>query len=441
MIGSGYQQLRLLAQWRLPVPQQAFQYLRTPMVALFVGHMIDRPNRQPLRFPPHLEREVRRRLDDCIAELDVKIGYSMGACGADLLAVEALQEREAEVHIVLPFNLDDFIETSVAFPGSDWTRRFRRALKLAGDHVAYATTERYLGTPALFGYADKFLHGVTVQHAKSLGTEAHLIAVYDGVSPPLDGGTADVIARWPDKERLHILELPKANPTTVSVPANVVSDTTVPPPQPADQPPPPRAVPRVVRTLLFADVVGYSRLSEDQMPYFMLSLLGEVSKRLRSLPVQPLLIESWGDALYVVMEHAIPMVQYALELRDAICRTDWAALKLPSEITVRIGLHAGPVFEGTDPFTRTPRFFGSHVTRAARIEPITIPGHVFASQQFVALFTAEQRAEASEGNGWPYTCEYLGRMALAKNFSQDFPVYSIRRVASAGTNPRPEDGG
>jgi tryptophan halogenase len=45
-----------------------------------------------------------------------------------------------------------------------------------------------------------------------------------------------------------------------------------------------------------------------------------------------------------------------------------------------IGLHAGPVYRYTDPVTRRPNYTGGHASRAARIEPITPPGQVYASE-------------------------------------------------------------
>ncbi len=420
MLVSAAGQLRLLAQWGFPVPAAIFESLRLPTVVLFVGHMIDRPGRLPPRFPPELEREVRERIEACLTDLDAKIGYSMAACGSDLLFIEAMQEREVESNIVLPFEADDFITTSVGFAGPQWIRRFRRALKLAGSHVTYATTERYLGTSSLFGYANQILHGLAHQRARSVGSEPYLVAVYDEESPALEGGTADVIKRWPDAARVRRIKLPEVSPQRV-----ISTPAPAPQPAPALPPPPPREASRVVRSMLFADVVGFSTLQEDHVPYYMYVFLNAVAKQLRQLPVQPLMINTWGDAIFAVTEHALPLADYALALRRVVCTTDWRKLGLPAAMSVRIALHAGPVFAGTDAITDRPNFFGSHVNRTARIEPVTVPGQVYASQQFVALLTAEQRGAAEPAGGWPFTCEYLGRMNLAKNFGV-IPVYSVR---------------
>jgi pilus assembly protein FimV len=77
------------------------------------------------------------------------------------------------------------------------------------------------------------------------------------------------------------------------------------------------------------------------------------------------------------------------------------------------------------------------VSRTARIEPVTVPGEIYASQQFVALLTAEENAVRHERQmtgeryaPW-YRCEYLGIQALAKNYG-DQPVYHLRRLGTAG---------
>ena len=74
---------------------------------------------------------------------------------------------------------------------------------------------------------------------------------------------------------------------------------------------------------------------------------------------------------------------------------DFKSVGLPPDTTVRVGLHAGPVFSQHDPIIERVNFFGSHVNRAARIEPVTTPGCVFASEQFAALLKSETAAWAA----------------------------------------------
>jgi len=61
---------------------------------------------------------------------------------------------------------------------------------------------------------------------------------------------------------------------------------------------------------------------------------------------------------------------------------------------------------------------GTHVSHAARIEPITPPGEVYASRWFAALAAADGVTE--------FVCEYVGRTPLAKGYGT-FPTYHVRR--------------
>ena len=70
--------------------------------------------------------------------------------------------------------------------------------------------------------------------------------------------------------------------------------------------------------------------------------------------------------------------------------TDWQAKGLPKELNLRISLHAGPVYCYKEPVFKELEYAGSHIVRAARIEPITPPGQVYASQQFAALASTQR---------------------------------------------------
>jgi class 3 adenylate cyclase len=83
---------------------------------------------------------------------------------------------------------------------------------------------------------------------------------------------------------------------------------------------------------------------------------------------------------------------------------------------VRIGLHTGPVFEAHDAIIGRNNYFGSHVSRAARIEPVTAPGCAFVSEQFAAALAMTP--------GHDFVCEYLGMQPLAKDYDI-CPLYRL----------------
>ena len=71
----------------------------------------------------------------------------------------------------------------------------------------------------------------------------------------------------------------------------------------------------------------------------------------------------------------------------------FARLGLPTDTTIRIGLHAGPVYPQWDQLIGRVNYFGTHVNRAARIEPKTPPGCVYTSEQFAALVPTHDLGE------------------------------------------------
>jgi class 3 adenylate cyclase len=388
-ISSSRDQLLLLARHGVAVSEAALDALRPPAVGVFTGHMIDAPGRKTPRFPPEREAAVRAAIDAEIAALDLRIGYSSAACGGDLLFIEAMLDRGAEVNVVLPFAKSDFVETSVRFAGEGWVERFERALERAAS-VQYVTAERHLGDDRLFGFGNRFMSGLALLRARSFSAEPWLIALWDGADGST-GGTADAIGRWPFPERARLIGGGGGEPAR------------------AAPEPPPSA--RAIKCLLFADMVGFSKLNEEDTPGFV-ELLRRVAARMEASGRKPEFLNTWGDAIFAVTGTAEEMVGYALDLRASL-RAARSSGGVPSHVDLRTGLHAGPVFEVTDPLTGRPNLYGAHVNRAARIEPITVPGEIYASEQFVALLLSET---AVRRGAEPWEIEYVGTLALAKAY-------------------------
>ena len=418
MLASPARQMHLLLEHGMSVPPRIMEILKPPTVIAYTGHMIDAPGRATPRFTPEMETEVRRRIDAVLEELDARIGYGSAASGADLLFIEALLDRNAEVHIVLPFAVEDFIRESVRPGGPQWEQRFRRVLERVGKSIIYATDEPYLDTIELYRFADQLVRSLAWQRARWMSALPTMVAVYDGHPQSGPAGTAATVAMWPDKERLRIIDPPGSNSaaSSTAAPAAEISSST-----PAKSSLP-KGMSRGIKTLLFADVMHFSKLCEEQIPFFMYKFLQRAAELLGA-PARS--VETWGDGIFVVMDEALPLLRYAMALRDI----DFGSLGLPVDMRVRIGLHAGPVFEGKNPMTGRTSYYGSHVNRAARIEPITLPGHIYASRSFVALLTDEQRRQPNQP--MQFVSEYLGDIALAKNFG-NIPVYRVRQRRREG---------
>jgi class 3 adenylate cyclase len=161
-----------------------------------------------------------------------------------------------------------------------------------------------------------------------------------------------------------------------------------------------------IKALLFADAVGYSKLTEDQIPRYVSGFLGAVAALNRRTRHRFEHVETAGDGLYMVFDDALDAARYALELSELASGTDWTAHGLPATFNLRIALHCGPVYCGEDPVTEAPLFTGPHTSRAARIEPITPPGQVYASSAFAAV--------AATRGAQGVAMRYVGRTPLAK---------------------------
>jgi class 3 adenylate cyclase len=179
-----------------------------------------------------------------------------------------------------------------------------------------------------------------------------------------------------------------------------------------------------IRALLFADAVGFSKLTEEEIPLFVRHFLGLVGNLAEGLLDTPVLKNTWGDGLYFVFSDVRAAGMFALELSDRISNTDWSKKGL-RDINLRIGLHAGPVYSCLDPVTGRPNYIGAQVSRAARIEPITPPGMVYASQAFAALAAAEGVTS--------FRCNYVGQTGFAKNYGT-YPTYVVCRSSESGAS-------
>jgi class 3 adenylate cyclase len=415
-IASMRRQVKLLA----PAIEGAagiLDVLAMPRVAVFTGHMIDAAGRERPRFPAGLEPAVAAAIAAAIADNNVGFGYCSAACGADILFAEQMLANGAEIDIVLPFQREDFVQTSVAFAGGEWVARFDRVLERAAS-VSYCVEESHLGDDVLYAYAAELTAGLAALRAAQLESEAILLAVAEPGDEGMIGGTAGNVTDWQARGRravtvdlrairsAHSETMPSLKEFSSSTPGNEVRPAGLPWGR------------RQIRTMLFADMVAYSSLREQETPQFFVHFLGAVERAVAA-GGQPAFGNTWGDGLYLVFESVVQGADLALRLRDEIARIDWAGAGLPADMNIRIGMHTGPVFRTLDPIIRQENFFGSHVTRAARIEPVAAPGSVYVSEQMAAALAAAGTQE--------FACDYLGPLGLAKHYGTG-RLYRLRRA-------------
>jgi len=381
-------QLRLLCE-ATGVPAPLLDILRPATVIHYAGHMIGS------RLSEAQAAALAPRIDAVLSRHNVGTGFGSLASGADIVIAEALLARGADLELVFPFRLDEFRDVSVRPAGESWIERFERCLEKARS-TTFATNDSYLGDEYLFTYTSWMGIGLALQRAQSLDTEARLVAIWDGGGQLSAAGTTVDIGLW------HSLGLP----ADVMTPDGEVVDPALAPTPGSTWVEPPGG--RVLRAMLFGDIKGFSKLTERQLPVFADKVLGAIARTLDRYGSAVNFRNTWGDGLYVVVKDAETAADCALELQRAVSELPLAGLKLPPTLGLRLGGHFGPVFPLYDPVLKQMAFMGSHVSRTARIEPVTPEGMVYVTDAFAAALAATRLPR--------FMCNYMGVVPAAKNY-------------------------
>jgi tetratricopeptide (TPR) repeat protein len=390
--------------------------LRTPPVAIAAGHMVDGPERALRRFPVSLVERARDVIEDFLERNPISEGFASLACGTDILFQEALRTRGISCCTMLPFPVPDFVEESVTRPGPiDWSTSFHELWESA-NHKRVASRHRFAWEGLCYEFANELLLGLALLKADALGAGMIGLALWDGKEGDGRGGTESIVRLW-RHEGLQ-LDVEVVDPAALSDPdaqarpfSQVLARPTAPPLEEGGA---------RVMALVFADARGFSGLSEEGTDAFATTFLGLMAEVAARYDDHIFERNTWGDALFFALTDIEAAGCLALALCEATtdARSELSAAGLPEEVVLRVGLHAAPVRILSDPVRNQQRVSGAQISAAARIEPITPPGHVYASDAFAAL----SRARQATG----YTCRYVGLTELAKGYGEE-PVYVVER--------------
>ena len=100
------------------------------MIIALAGRRMDAPGAAERRFPLSMKDTVRKRLYDFFVAHSATTLVCSGACGADLLALDAASELGMRRRLVLPFDRHKFRETSVTDrePAAEWGALYDRVV-------------------------------------------------------------------------------------------------------------------------------------------------------------------------------------------------------------------------------------------------------------------------------------------------------------------------
>ena len=405
---STYNQL-LFLQEGMDIPEQLTSIFPKPNLAVFSGHMIDAPDRAEPRFPADIENEVRIELAKTVNDLDIDIGFTSMASGGDILFMEILRERNAEINAYMPFRKEDFEAASLQPAGGDWITRFEKHHTL---NPKYLTLEPYLDMPALFNHLGNVMMGECMLLAEQYDVVPYFISVLASNQVSKTGGTKQLTESWPYQETHYNIDPTKFLPSTA---ATATKHTGAPSTSSnVDK----HTINRIIGNILFADIVGFTKLIAEDTPVKILALLERMKSIIAPFKEGMHVINSWGDAIILCHKDIDAIMTMAQGIQAVFNGPKTDSYDLPEGTNIRIALHKGPVFLAEDPITAKSNVYGSSINRTARMEPVTLPGSIYASDQFAASLKLE--------TGDKYEYHHVGIIELPKGFGKQ-EVYKISR--------------
>lgn len=380
-----------------------------PAVIHYTGHLLSHTG----RFPEHQETRVAARIQELLEFHNVGVGYGSLAGGADILFAESLIKRGADLHVVLPFEREEFLKVSVLRCGPRWAERFEHCLNAARS-VRMATEDAFLQDEQLFTYCSQIAMGLSILNARHLNTTVAQIGVWDGYTHDRTLGTEADLQQWActglpqyfvNSQNANFSEGLPANLAEMPLTSNNSKQHG-----------------RETKAMLFADVKGFSKLGDAALPAFVEQIMGRLAKVTAQHQDQLHSINTWGDGIFAVFNHVAAAAECALAMQESMAGIDRTAFGLPEKLALRIGLHLGPVYLALDPITLRETAIGAHVSRAARIEPVTPEGCVYVTETFAAVLAI--------GSNNEFACDYVGQTEAAKNYGL-MRMFLLRRTENS----------
>lgn len=357
-LGSIYAQL-LILQHYINVPENVLAMFAPPKVAVFAGHMIDH-NRETPRFPEEISDNVKFAITNDLRLNNIKIGYTSLACGSDILFAEALIELGGEVNIIIPFNRDDFLETSVNFAGKSWVDRFEKIEN--SQEITYLSKERCESADVLFEFLGKVLIGSGVMRSSLFHDQPYLLTVASEIDTTLKaGGTNSIRKLWPYSSNILNINPDLYVNQGIPNPAAQQSSENVP-----DFPKPQK---RSIRYFILATlVVDETEAKSEEVA----TLIEKIKAEFIEFP-GPNRSGVSDEGLFALHTKAHYAMDFALRLLN------WAE---EHKIDIRIALEAVLMEKGADP--------QKVIAETSSLKTLAFTDACYATMQFGAALSAEQ---------------------------------------------------
>ena len=385
---------------------QWLEVIRPPAVLHYAGHMF--PDTGDYSLTDAMITEIKNHTKTLVKHHQIGTAFGALAAGADILFAETLVDLGVTLTVVIPDPADQFIADSVSLYGESWERRLNALMNRDIGHVRISEAPD-LQDGLVHRHISDVAIGLALRQAKSLSSHAHQILLWDCEDPKHPAGTARDCTVWQDQGHTsHVIAYPNARRTH------------------ADQykamgriPPKPKNCPgdRIRMAMLFADIKGFTKVSEQHMPQFFSEVLTPLAQMTNALDEPPIMQKTWGDGVFMGFASPLAAAEASIQIRDWFLSD--VLRDLPFSVNIRIALHWAPCWKVVDPLSGSTDIIGREVSRAARIEPETLPGYIYVTDAFAAGLAL--------AGGDDFQTVYVGRRDL-RGIDDANPLYSLQKV-------------
>jgi CRP-like cAMP-binding protein len=161
-----------------------------------------------------LEKALQPRIAKALATESIRYVYGSLAAGADILIAEAALAAGCDLHVVLPFPADTFVEACVAVGdrADGWSERFRACLNRSASLASATDQPAQKRTLEAHRYrATRLAGGLALLHADAL-TGRSLMLVASGGPDSNRTGIAQAMREWTGAGR-ELVAIPTEPPT------------------------------------------------------------------------------------------------------------------------------------------------------------------------------------------------------------------------------------
>ncbi|MGB0907084.1 MAG: tetratricopeptide repeat-containing protein [Maricaulaceae bacterium] len=153
---------------------------------------------------------LKLKISHVIQREDIGFGYGALAAGSDILIAEALLAEGAELNVILPTQIEAYLNTSVRSFGDIWIKKFHMCLNQAASVKIYNAPENWMQA-IVNKQVGQFTMGQAIMRSQTLMSKAAQIILWDGGVDTTF--TAEHVKDWAQTQRdQYIIDYPKPRP-------------------------------------------------------------------------------------------------------------------------------------------------------------------------------------------------------------------------------------